>query len=66
MTFIKINKISYNRKRFYNQGQAIFEYFILTIAVIGVVLFAFSSDLFKGIKVSCEEAFNQAVEDILE
>ena len=66
MTFKKINKSScYNRKRFFNQGQAIFEYFILTIAVMGVVFFVFSSNFFRGIKGDCENAFNQAVGEIL-
>lgn len=34
------------------KGQAIFEYFILTTAVVAVVLFFASSDFFKHIKES--------------
>jgi hypothetical protein len=66
MTFKKINKRTcLNRKIFYNQGQAIFEYFILMILVIGIAFFAFSSSFFEGVKSDCENAFNQAVGDIL-
>ena len=66
MTFKKINKSVHPvRKEFSNGGQAIFEYFILTIAVVAIVLFFASSPHFQGIRNSCEEAFNQAVEEIL-
>jgi len=47
------------------KGQAIFEYFILTTAVVAVVLFFTASPLFKDVKSSCEKAFNNAVEEIL-
>lgn len=47
------------------KGQAIFEYFILTTAVVGVVLFFASSPDFKNIKNSCTDAFNQAVGEML-
>ncbi len=51
------------------KGQAIFEYFILTTVVVAVVLFFTASqyfkDIFKDIKTSCENAFNQAVEEML-
>ncbi len=52
-------------KRDWVMGQAIFEYFILTTAVVAVVLFFAKSDCFKGIKSSCEKAFDQAVGEIL-
>lgn len=55
MTFKKYNK----------KGQAIFEYFILTIVVVTIVLFFADSQFFKSIKNSCETAFNQAVEEML-
>lgn len=48
------------------RGQAIFEYFILTTVVVAVVLFLFQSPFFTSVKSSCENAFNQAVKDILE
>lgn len=57
MTFKKINRSS--------KGQAIFEYFILTIAVVAVVLFFASSDFFTDIKASCEQAFNEGVTEML-
>ena len=47
------------------RGQAIFEYFILTTVVVAVVLFFADSPLFKSIKNSCENAFNQGVEEML-
>jgi len=70
MTFTKINKSScVNRKKIY-QGQAVFEYFILTIVVVGIFLFLaggfnFNSSYFKSFKNSCENAFNQAIGEIL-
>ena len=48
-----------------NKAQAIFEYFILTAVVVAVVLFFSKSDYFKGIKNSCESAFDTAVGKIL-
>jgi len=47
------------------KGQAIFEYFILTIAIVAVVLFFASSPYFKNINNSCETVFNQAVGEML-
>jgi len=47
------------------KGQAIFEYFILTTVVVAVVLFFSSSQYFIDIKTSCENAFNQAVGEML-
>jgi len=47
------------------KGQAIFEYFILTTVVVAVVLFFSSSQYFKDIKTSCENAFNNAVGEML-
>jgi len=56
MTLKNINK----------SGQAIFEYFILTAVVLAVVLFLASSQHFRNIKTTCEGAFNQAVNEILQ
>lgn len=47
-------------------GQAIFEYFILTIVMAGIVLYFLNNRHFQSIKESCEEAFNDAVEEMLE
>ncbi len=47
------------------KGQAIFEYFILTTVVVAVVLFFASTPYFKGIKGSCEKAFDRAVGQML-
>ncbi|MGD9014672.1 MAG: hypothetical protein PVI33_01420 [Candidatus Omnitrophota bacterium] len=72
MTFKKINKRAChtNKKNSYNQGQSIFEYFILTIVVVGVLFltggFAFRSQAFQSIKNSCENAFNQAMGEMLD
>ena len=55
MTLKKINK----------RGQAILEYFILTAAVVAVVLFFTSSPAFQNIQSSCENAFNAGVEEML-
>jgi uncharacterized protein (UPF0333 family) len=55
MTLKKINK----------RGQAIFEYFILTTVVVAVVLFFAASPHFKNIKASCENAFNNGIEEML-
>lgn len=55
MTFKKINQ----------SGQAIFEYFILTAMVCAVVLFFASRDSFKGIKKSCDDAFDRSVTEIV-
>jgi len=55
MTLKKINK----------RGQAIFEYFILTAAVVAVVLFFATSPFFRIIQSSCENAFNVGVEEML-
>lgn len=58
MTLKKINKIGH-------QGQAIFEYFILTAVVITAVLFFADTAFFRNIRNSCSHAFNEAVEEIL-
>lgn len=63
MTFKKGNK----------KGQSIFEYFILTTVVVGVVLFFTASGFFTrqnpndppGIKEICEDSFNKAIEEML-
>lgn len=47
------------------RGQSIFEYLLLTAAVVAVVLFFVNSDFFKNIKSSCETAFNNAVEEMV-
>ncbi len=47
------------------KGQAIFEYFILTTAVVAVVLFFMTSKTFQDIKGSCEVAFDKAAEEVL-
>lgn len=47
------------------KGQAIFEYFILTAAVVAVVLFFAASPFFRAVRTSCNNAFNHAVEEIL-
>jgi len=46
-------------------GQSIFEYFLLTTAVVAIVLFFMSSQTFKDIKSSCEDAFSNAAGEIL-
>ena len=74
MTFKKNNKSTHPiRKLFSKRAQAIFEYFILTTVVVTVVLFFTTSKFFtnsepgnKGIKEICQDAFNEAVEDMLE
>lgn len=60
MTLKKLNK-KFNNKN----GQAIFEYFILTAVVVTVVFLFLQSPFFTSIKTSCENAFNQAVEEML-
>ncbi|MFC1657769.1 hypothetical protein ACFL1D_00070 [Candidatus Omnitrophota bacterium] len=67
MTFKKINKSIH--------GQSIFEYCILTISVVAIVLFFTKSKFFTnpnpgpgerpGIKEICNDAFDQAVDDML-
>jgi len=47
------------------KGQAIFEYFILTTAVVAVVLLLAGNTYFESIRTSCANAFNKAVEEIL-
>jgi len=66
MTFKKINKSRRVRKRFFYSGQAIFEYFILTAVVVAAVLFFSNSQYFRDVRSSCEEAFVQSVQEILE
>ena len=66
MTFKKNNKSACPvRKEFFNGGQAIFEYFILTAVVVTVVFLFLQSTFFTNIKTSCENAFNQAVGEML-
>lgn len=57
MTFKKSNKPKL--------GQSIFEYFILTTAVVAVVLFFTGSQYFINIRNSLQNAFTQGVEQIL-
>ncbi len=69
MIFKRIDKSTRPERKkihIHNSGQSIFEYFILTTVVVAVILFFASSSHFKNIRNSCREAFNQAVEDILE
>ena len=47
------------------RGQATFEYFILTAAVVAVVLFFSTSPYFQKIKKSSEGVFSQAVGEML-
>ena len=56
MAFKKINK----------SGQSIYEYFILAALVMMFVLFFSSTKLFQDLKVACDDAFRQAVRDILQ
>jgi hypothetical protein len=60
MTLKKLNKTLHKEN-----GQSILEYFILTTVVVTVVLFFASGDYFRDIKTSCENAFNQAMENML-
>ena len=67
MTFININKSNHPaREVLSNKSQAIFEYFLLTAVVVAAVLFFASSGAFQEIGDSCEQAFEDAVEEILE
>ena len=52
-------------KKSNKRGQAIFEYFILTTVVVAVVLFFTNTKFFKDVQASCENAFNQAAEEML-
>ncbi len=53
-------------KRDRAKGQSIFEYFVLTTAVVAVVLFFASSGHFKSIKKTCEEEFDKAAQQIIQ
>ena len=55
MTFKKSNK----------RAQAILEYFILTTIVLTVILFFTVSPYFTGIRNSCENAVNDAIDVML-
>ncbi len=59
MTFKKINKSC-------KRGQSIFEYFILTIAVVAIVFAFRSSTNYEDISVACENAFVNAVGRIVQ
>lgn len=66
MTFKKINKTAHPvRCLLSNRAQSIFEYFILTAVVCAAVLFFATTDSFKSIKNSCEEAFNDSVAELV-
>lgn len=52
-------------KKFNRSAQAIFEYFILTIAVVAIVLFFSNSSFFQTVRNQCNTAFSDATEEIL-
>ena len=54
MTFKKINKM----------GQVVIEYFLLTAAVLAVVLFFANTQIFNDIKENCRVATNQTIHAI--
>jgi hypothetical protein len=54
MTFKKYNK----------SGQSIFEYFILTLIVVAVMLTLGQNKIFQDIKNSTNTSFNNAVDNI--
>ena len=64
MTLKKFNESSRKiKKHFCIKGQSIFEYFILTTVIVAVVL---SLGFFQDIQNHLKNAFNQAVEEMLE
>lgn len=66
MAFKKANKSHFAQRKFSDRrAQSIFEYVILTAVVVAAVLIFAESTYFKGIKDSCENAFNAAVTEIV-
>ncbi len=66
MAFEKSDKSRLAQRKFADKkAQSIFEYVILTAAVVSVVLIFSSTPYFQKIKTACDNAFNAAVTEIV-